>query len=207
MKNITRAFLIAVCLFGQGAFAQGPPPPVLVSPADMTYIPKNLDFQFKWKAVPGAQEYKVWWSGDGINWQSVSNAGNTLAWKLTENYPAGVPFRWKVQALVSGIYSADSPVWRVYDVPGTVPNLTAPADLSYIPAGNTAWTYTWNAVAGATEYEVQESVNGGSIWTKRTVFTNSAVAPSPPRRPFTGRCGPRSGPSTPGSAPCGVSIR
>ncbi len=174
MKNITRSLLIALCLFAQQSFAQSPP--TLLAPADLSYIPKNADFQFKWSAVSGATEYLFWWSGDGINWQSVANAGTTLSWTLVEDHPADNPFRWKVQAKVAGVYTGNSLEWRVYDVPASPPTPTAPGDLSYM-APNTAWTYTWSAVSGASEYELSESTNGGVTWTPRTVVTNSAASP------------------------------
>jgi len=174
MKTMTRILLVALCLVGHQAMAQSPP--TLLTPADMTYVPKNADFQFKWSAVSGATEYLFWWSGDGINWQSVANAGTTLSWTLVEDHPADIPFRWKVQAKVAGVYTANSGEWRVYDVPASPPVPTAPGDLSYM-APSTTWTYTWSAVSGATEYEISESTNGGTTWTTRTVLTNSAPSP------------------------------
>lgn len=208
MKNIASALLIALCLLGHQALAQAPAPPTLLLPADMTYMPKNTDFQFKWSAVAGATEYLFWWSGDGINWQSVANAGTTLSWALVEDHPADVPFRWKVQAKVAGVYTANSTEWRIYDVPASPPTPTAPGDLSYM-APNTNWTYTWSAVSGASEYELSESTNGGTIWTQRTVLTNSAAsplggcrAPIPPQRPSTGSSGPRSAAGTQATARC-----
>lgn len=153
MKTMIRILFVALCLAGHQRMAP--------TPADMTYVSKNTDFQFKWSAVSKVTEYLFWWSGDVINWQSVANAGTTLSWTLVEDHPTDIPFCWKAQAKVAGVYTANSSECRAYDVPASPPVPTAPGDLSYM-APSTTWTYTWSAVSGASEYELSERTNGGS---------------------------------------------
>lgn len=152
-------------------FTQLPPAPTLVTPAMLAYVPENVGWSYRWSSVPGATEYQVEESSDGgSNWTLAATVTTNYAAKvggLTSPYPVSAPFRWRVRAKVVGAYQGWSAEGQIYTV-ALLTSLSAPADL-YHTALSTGWTYSWGAVAGASQYELQTSTNSGVSWSTTTI--------------------------------------
>jgi len=132
-------------------------PPSLVSPADLSYVPRDQSFTRSWDAVPNAAAYQVQESAD----PAFTGAGETVAATLSttsyttsiaSSYTADSPLYWRVRAEVGGGYGGWSDAWRLYTDLGEL-ELLAPEDLAYVEEG-TLLTYRWSPVVNAAGYQL-----------------------------------------------------
>src|SRR5690606_27511312 len=126
--------------------------PTLTTPASSS----TGSYAVSWGTVAIATKYQVQERLDSGSWATIHNAaGNS---KSISGKAAGA-WGYRVRACspsTCGSWSAEKTV-TVQLPPTGVPTLTA-------PASSTTGTYalSWTAVAAATAYELEESVNGGT---------------------------------------------
>lgn len=126
--------------------------PVLTVPTSST----TGSFSVSWTAVALAARYELRERRDSGSWSTIHNEAGisrTLTGRAAGNW--GYQVR-ACSAASCGGWSAERTV-PVQSAPSGIPNLT-------VPATSTTGSYTvsWTAVAAATSYELQESVNGGT---------------------------------------------
>ena len=151
-----------------------PAAPTLLYPADISYVDEDSTFNYRWAAVPGATGYKLQWSNNGgTSWDSTTVATNTTVGGLPGTFAVTAPFLWRVKALLGGTFStAYSAQFRLYSVGVSAPTLAAPANLAYIVASQ-SFTFSWNAVPGATGYHLEHN---GVVDTLSAATTSVVVA-------------------------------
>lgn len=133
------------------AFSPPSVSPGLSAPA----VALNGNFAVSWSSVPDANKYSVEESANGAGWAVYSElaaTGLSISGKPTGNYSyrvrAGNDAGW------SGVYSNVVSVASLQ--PPQATSVSAPA------SSNTgSYTVSWNAVALATEYRLEQSVNSG----------------------------------------------
>lgn len=164
----------------------------LQAPDDMAYAAQGQDFTYSWSAIPDAEVYEIQEStNNGVSWTSrplitgPSPANSLLvSGGLASAYPITSPVAWRVRAKVNGQFTRWSTSRRLFTQLPPVPALVAPAVLAYIPE-DVGWSYRWSSVPGATEYQVEESVDGGANWTlAATVTANYASKPGGLTSPY-----------------------
>jgi hypothetical protein len=134
-------------------------PTTLLSPAiGATDIPSNVTFQ--WTAVSGAIAYKLYIAEAGDNSGDLS--GTTTSTSLTRLVPDGAVTWWvaTVFANCPDIVSTRSTFTSgVQATCGIATTLTSPADNATVTS---PLTFSWGAVAGASNYRLWISFNGGA---------------------------------------------
>jgi len=141
-----------------------PPAPALSSPANDATVP-GTSVTFKWNAVTGATNYNVriyteagaialdQWVGNILSHtvNSFANKGKAFSWRVRARNSSGLgPFSAK-RTFINGTTSA---------VP-SAPALMSPANGGYAPG--TSVTFKWQAVTGATNYNVRIYTETGAI--------------------------------------------
>lgn len=147
---------------------QCPQPPANVSPANGSTLSSPITFQ--WTAVPGATDYHLFAS---INGGASTDIGSSTTTSLIDVTLANGSVNWYVVANVPGCGSVQSAAgsFTVCNSVG-VPLISVVADA----ASGQNYSVTWEAVAGATKYEIDESVSPVfSGATTNTVTTTSAT--------------------------------
>jgi len=117
--------------------------------------PNNGAYTISWTAAQDATSYTLQESVNGGGWTTVYT-GSALS--LAESGRDGGTYTYRVQGCKTGMCTA----WTTSASLGVTP---APPTIT-VPTGITNGTYTvsWTTPAGATTYDVQESVNNGA-WT------------------------------------------
>jgi hypothetical protein len=143
------------CTTLAAAMAPGPnAAPTLVSPANGSLL-NNAAPQFQWNAVDGAETYRIEIDNNS-NFSSVDRASNQAGTTYTPSPALGnARYYWRVRAINnegSGPWSAVRNV--VVDTqPPPVPILLSPDSATSIT--NITPTFTWEASADATRYEIR----------------------------------------------------
>ncbi|WP_408951510.1 hypothetical protein [Lysobacter sp. Hz 25] len=125
--------------------------PVLSAPATAL----NGQYGIGWSAAGGATEYTLEESFNSGAWATVYTGSN-----LTKSF-SGKPYGYFAYRIKGcnpagcGPTSAVSTVYSLYP-PGSAPTISAPAQSD---AGS--FTVTWNAIGGATSYQLEQSALGG----------------------------------------------
>jgi YD repeat-containing protein len=117
--------------------------------------PNNGSYTVSWSAATGATNYTLQESVDGGSWTTVYTGG---ALSLVESGRNGGTYTYRVQGCKTGMCTA----WTTSASLGVTPALPTIT----VPTGITNGTYTvsWSTPAGATTFDVQESLNNSS-WT------------------------------------------
>lgn len=144
---------------GCGAYSQEASVESVFPPASPTLTAPATSFTgafvVSWTSAGSATTYRLETTANGGAWTEIQNNGSTS--KAESGKPAG-NYAYRVRACnaagCSG-YSGTAAV-QVTLPPATAPALAVPANSS---TGN--YTATWTAVASASTYVLQESVNGG----------------------------------------------
>ncbi len=116
----------------------------------------------RWAAVSGAAKYELWCSTDGTNFTKLISTDKKAVTHTSAK--AGTTYHYKVRAIngtATGAYSAVKSF-------ALAPELTAPT-LTVTGLASGRPSLRWNAVAGATKYEVQYSTDGVNF--KRLITT------------------------------------
>ncbi|WP_368564802.1 hypothetical protein [Pseudoxanthomonas sp. UTMC 1351] len=116
----------------------------------------NGNYTVSWTAVSAASTYTLEESANGGSWASVQNTASQS--KAYSGKAAG-SYSYRVKACNPagcGPTSASATTQSVHP-PSSAPALTVPAS-SYTGS----YTVSWTAVAGATSYQLEEQVSGGS---------------------------------------------
>ena len=122
----------------------------------------------KWTAVPGASKYYVYRSGSSNG--TYKYVGTTTATNYTDNKAnAGYTYYYKVKA-VSKVSSGANSYYSV--VIGATCHCARPS--VKITTSNGSPRLTWNAVAGASQYEVYRATSKNGTYTK--MFTTSNLS-------------------------------
>ena len=122
----------------------------------------------KWTAVPGASKYYVYRSGSSNG--TYKYVGTTTATNYTDNKAnAGYTYYYKVKA-VSKVSSGANSYYSV--VIGATCHCARPS--VKITTSNGSPKLTWNAVAGASQYEVYRATSKNGSYTK--MFTTSNLS-------------------------------
>ncbi len=149
----------------------GPLPPAPTSAPTLSAPASNSTgaYTISWSSVATASSYKLEESSDGgASWNQISNANDTtsqVAGRL------GGTYSYRVSACNRGGCGPLSSVGSttVARPPVSSPTLTVPV------TNNTGgYSVSWTAVATATSYTLEESVNGGSTWTQ--VYSGPATS-------------------------------
>jgi len=152
--------------------------PVLSTPTNAATgvaVPVTL----KWGAVTGATCYQVQWSTDST-FSTATTSNTTSAPTCTLATPAaGTCYFWRVCALdAAGDVSAYSTVWSF--TTATLPvQLSAPILLSPangVIAVSTPVALCWNAVSGASSYQVQLSTDSTFVTLTTTLSATTTSA-------------------------------
>jgi YD repeat-containing protein len=124
--------------------------------------PNNGNFTVSWNAVPDATSYTMQ-TTNGTGTTSVVYSGSATSTTQTVT-TGGVQF-YQLQACSSSGCSAEWPfsvsVWPA------IPTISVPSGTD-----NGGYTVSWTAPAGASTYDLQESVNGGA-WTALATNTTA----------------------------------
>jgi hypothetical protein len=130
------------------------PAPTLGSPANNAAL-DSTSVNFQWSAVTGATRYQleVVRVSDGFVFKNVE-LGNTTSASQSGFPNDGTEYRWRVRAGNAHAWGA----WTVYrnfssGVVLPAPTLSSPANNSAI--SGTSVLFRWNAVSGATKYQLE----------------------------------------------------
>ncbi|HWE03064.1 MAG TPA: fibronectin type III domain-containing protein [Tepidisphaeraceae bacterium] len=139
-----------------------PTPPA--APTLTATAASSSEIDLTWTAVTAAVSYKVEGSTDGgTTWTTLTSTATTSysAFGLT----ADTSYKYRVTAFTPTVATAASNTATITTL------LTAPTNFAAAATSPTSVTLTWTAVADATGYKIERSLNGGS-W--------SAFSPSSP---------------------------
>lgn len=131
------------------------------------------NYVVSWSGVGAATRYELDEQINAGAWAAVQNA-SAISWSASGRGSA--TYHYRVRACNDGGCAGFSPTSAVAvtRAPGSAPALSVPSS-----NGNGTYTVSWGGVAGATSYQLQEQVNGGS-W---VLVQNSAAA----SKAFSGR--------------------
>ncbi|MFF5996383.1 hypothetical protein AAGS61_16845 [Lysinibacillus sp. KU-BSD001] len=133
-------------------------PVVMAAPTNPTYTAANInDITLKWDTVTNATSYKVY---QIINGQKVlkSTVTNTSA---TYTYlPAG-DYNYEIYAFSSRFGESAESAKISFKI--EFPQMSPPANLTYIIKNTSDFTLNWDAVENATSYKVYQIIDGKKV--------------------------------------------
>lgn len=139
-------------------------PPAPISPASGATLGSPITFT--WTGVPGATDYHLFAS---VNGSASVDRGNTGATSLTVSLPDGT-IVWYVVATVptcGTLQSPSSSFNACNDLPAPVIAVVADA------ASGQSYDVTWDAIPGASKYEVDEASNANFTGASTTTVTTN----------------------------------
>ena len=156
-----------------------PVPAAPAEPTGLQVIPGNNQATFSWNATAGATFYNVRRSTVSESQWTILISGTTKTSYVDTTAQNGMTYYYTVSAVNAG---GESPYINqfVVTLPATGPVPGVPTGLSAV-GGNVQVALSWNAVSGATSYNVQKStVSNASFATVATVtgtkYTDTAVS-------------------------------
>ncbi|MCC4596063.1 RHS repeat protein [Xanthomonas campestris pv. phormiicola] len=140
-----------------------PPPPAPSSAPALSTPSANStgSYTVSWTSVAASTSYPLEESSNGgTSWSQIYSANDTT--KVISGKGSGT-YTYRVRACNAGGCSAYSNVGTtvVQLPPASAPSLSAPASNA-----TGSYSVSWNAVASATSYQLDESGNGGSSWSQ-----------------------------------------
>lgn len=176
MTNGTPCYMVVTAVNSAGespASDQVNATPFITPPASLAAAPGNAQVTLTWPAVTGATSYNAYWSGT----TGVTKANGTKLTGVVSPYSHtgltnGLGYYYVVTALDAAGESAES--HQATAVPAIVPVPAAPSGLAAV-VGNQNVNLTWNAVSGATDYNIYRGTASGALSTK-TKLPASPVA-------------------------------
>jgi len=128
-------------------------------------------FTMSWGAVSGATGYQVRVRPSGTtSWTTYAASTNNLT--VNSGIASGTTYQWQVRTNCSSnnsSYSSTATVTTLTPAPGCA----APTGLGSSNVTTDAFTLFWDAVSGATDYEVRLRALGSTTWYPFTASTNS----------------------------------
>jgi uncharacterized protein YegP (UPF0339 family) len=152
-----------------------PDAPDLQSPSDQTSFGVGTQVTLTWQSVASATNYWLQLSKDG-SVVDISSLGNVTSYEIPSNFLGTSPatFTWKVRAYNAsgwGNYSSLR-TFNCIDVPlPDAPVLIAP--INSVNVEGTEISFSWEAVAGATDYQLQVSASSGFETIFKEVYTGT----------------------------------
>ena len=129
----------------------------------------NTSAVLSWAAIIGATSYTVQYKlSSSSTWLTAGNV-STSAYNLG-GLTAGSTYNWKVKANCSS-YS----VTATFNTTGSNGTCAAPSGLTATVTGSSTVSLAWNAVAGATSYQVQIKESSSSVWSVLPATNSTAV--------------------------------
>ncbi len=129
----------------------------VAAPAKVSASVYYSGMKVSWTAISGATAYKIYRRQAGTSeWTYVADAKSNATTYVDKNAPSGKKLEYGVRSCVnkgSSVIKATAPVWYY-----TAPTVT----LTAVTGGVSV---KWNAVAGATKYNVYRRYNGAKTWT------------------------------------------
>ena len=137
--------------------------PALIAPADGTTVATDTP-QLAWSAVDGADAYQVQVSENAGFSAVIVNEPSVAGTTTTVTLPGDGDYWWRVRAKAGADNGPWSEIWQFAVVLSecatpSVPALSSPPDGS--ETDNLRPTFTWSALADATEYEIAIGENPG----------------------------------------------
>lgn len=147
------------------AFGKLPDPPVNLNVTVVSSTEQDL----AWTAVPGAAKYLVYrGTAPGNETFFTSSPATTSTFKYGHLTPA-TQYSWQVAVVKATLFS--NPSNEV--VASTLAGPTAPTGVTATAVSSSRIRVNWNAVAGAVQYHVFKSQNGGPF-----TFAGTALSPA-----------------------------
>ncbi len=136
---------------------------------------QTTSFMANWNAVAGASSYDLQlWNSVSGTWDNAAST-STLSYAFS-GFEAGSTQNWRVRAVAGNQTSAYSAamaaVLQADDNGGGDTPPTTPVNLSSSNVGSTSFTGNWDAVDGATSYDIQRW--GGSSWVSAGTSTSNS---------------------------------
>ena len=135
-------------------------PPISVSasltgPSFTPTAASSTQVNLTWNAVPGASSYKIEWGVGGNMPNTATVPAGTTSYQIP-NLAPGTSYKCNVGVTNSAGFAWGTPSGK------TVSTLALPTGPSFTPtaASSTQINLTWNAVPGATSYQIDRYVNG-----------------------------------------------
>lgn len=126
-----------------------------------------------WNSVSGASGYELDWSIDGGSWKTKETSA---AWFTVSDLPDGSTVQFKVRAIGDGFVYSDSDFSPVVEITiSQQTELPVPTGLAVESAGADSLTASWNAVAGASGYELAWSIGSGVWQTRETADVSLTI--------------------------------
>ena len=150
--------------------------PKLVAPSNVKAVPDTATgIKISWSAVSGATGYQVWRATSATGTFTAIGSVTTTN-RVSTGLKAGTTYYYKVRAYkevngtkVFGAYST---------IVSSMPKPAAPAGVKATVSSATKITVNWNAVTGATGYEVYRATAKDGTYSKLgTVTTTSRACP------------------------------
>ncbi|MFB5088838.1 hypothetical protein PGC35_16895 [Psychrobacillus sp. PGGUH221] len=133
-------------------------PVVMAAPTNPTYTAANInDVTLNWDAVPYATSYKVYQVIDG---QKVlkSTVNNT---KATFTYLPVGDYKYEIHAFSSRFGESAENAKVSFEI--KFPQMSPPANLTYVIKNTTDFTLSWDAAENATSYNVYQIIDGQKV--------------------------------------------
>ncbi|MDE6110381.1 MAG: hypothetical protein K2F65_00550, partial [Eubacterium sp.] len=146
----------------------------LSAPTAKVTVNANGSFTISWNAVTGAEKYDVYYD-NGAGYKLLRTVTDTST--TTATAPYGKKYSYKVRAVTSKNSSATSNYSNVVSTTNTK-KLQTPTAKAVVNA-NGSFTISWNAVTGATKYDVYYSSGAGYKLLRSTTDTSTTTSTAP----------------------------
>lgn len=208
MRQFVRSMAaLFVCVtFSSAAFANCDNMTVIAPAIGGTVTPNGAEtVELKWSAQVAATSYDVYFGPVGAcsTAPHATVAAPTTVWSPPSNeITPGTTYEWKVIAIGAGLNACPTPPttgcnsFTTASCP-TTPNLVSPANNSEVPFG--VINFMWNAVPGATSYELYVGIDGDPLSSKGSTAGTSKSGGVDPGRTVEWKV-VANAPSCPGSA-------
>ena len=145
-----------------------PPPPLTVPPARPTgltaaagYNSVTLQWDDPADSTVTGHEYQMRAAPPAPGWSDWTAVEGSATAVTVTGLTNGTEYRFKIRALnAGGAGKPSGPPWYV----AATPMLPAPANVAVDPRDNGDLDITWDAVTGATTYDVRAKAEGASDW-------------------------------------------
>jgi fibronectin type 3 domain-containing protein len=135
--------------------------PWITAPTSLTATPADRSVTLAWPAVTGATSYNAYWSGTtGVTKGNGAQIPGVTSGYVQTGLTNGSEYYYVVTAVDGTEESPESP--QATAVPSAVPVPAAPAGLAAV-VGSQGVNLTWNAVSGATGYNVYRGTASGAL--------------------------------------------
>lgn len=139
-------------------------------PTGITATPSSTSAALSWGAVSGATGYRIMYAKTNSYTFTTVNA-STNSYTLS-GLTANTAYHFLVYSVISGKTSISSPL-TVFTTTASGGSCALPNGLSTSGISDVAATISWNAVSGASSYNLQYRIVGAASWVSTTSSTTS----------------------------------